>query len=274
MATIKKRILIWAILLIFFVGTIGVLYIYYSFISPPTQNAYLTLRSGNVFLNNNPVYVNSQLRIGDVIRTEEGVATLIFGESIFATLASDTQVRIVSANQESATVFVEYGELWNYVTTVARSQKYTVQTAAFSASALSTQFLVSADELSVNVLRGTVLISDADQEILATNQAVYSVLDDLQVIPLQTRSEQYSAADTQLLQTLREKEFEKLWFVREYLKNTYNWTDSELKENLKKIDSGEWNIDEILAKSPFEPAQFQKIKEITNELKSLANSSN
>lgn len=272
--TIKKRILIWAILLILFVGSVGALYVYYTFVAPPIKDAYLITRSGTVYLNDNLVTSNALLRVGDRIKTEEGTATIVLGESVFATIDSDSLVRIVKATHEEASIYIEYGAVWNYVTQISRSLKYTVVTNEFSTTATGTRFFVSADDKFMTVTQGEVIVTDSDQEVVAREQTVQSAQGVLMLLPDMQMNEHFLAADVSLLKELREKEIDKLWFVKDYLKNSYNLSDSEIELYLTKIDSGEIDVEELMSQSPFELAQFEKIKEITNELKSLSTASN
>ena len=68
---------------------------------------------------------------------------------------------------------------------------------------------------------------------------------------------------------LRQNEIDKYKRFVDIVKSRYNITDEDIKQGFEAADRGEWDISEILKKSPVKAKPLKKIVEITKTIQQL-----
>ncbi len=228
--------------------------IYYSVAHPPVVGKVLS-SSGSVDIHNGegwiPAFSQMELHERDVIRTQEGKATIILREQIIVDIDENTEVLLQDFSFNETKLYQSSGSMWSKVMDLG-GFTYEVETPTAVALVRGTSFGTSLQGISVgegNVLmkkNGKIISLDEGRKgIVEGGRMVAQALNDVEIEDVQARLRrtQKHLQDIRLEKILNDK------FVMAVIKQ-HGVDANQLKEIVRQIDNGERSPDELLAFVP------------------------
>ena len=265
---IKKVFLIIRIILLI----IALITAYSYYAASRTVTAQLQIESGIVKVNGNIVNGNLKLSQGDIIETNDGLATVILYESIVINLNKNTKINLEELTQKHPQITQENGKTWNKFTKISGVETYTIKTGNTVASVRATGFEISDNKILTG--DGKVEYTIDEKTFTVTAKRVVEKVNDEIIERDATKAEleeikEYRQRTIAQLKLLRQNEIDKYKRFVDIVKSRYNITDEDIKQGFEAADRGEWDISEILKKSPVKAKPLKKIVEITKTIQQL-----
>ncbi len=202
----------------------------------------------------------------ETIRTQtNSVAIVILHESVLITLEENTEISIESLVKDNIIVKQNKGSTWNKFTRLNGVNNYNVKTPTSVAAVKGTEF--GLEENQILVASGKVSFIKNEQEIIVGDlEKAGFVNNGLKKLPLTPEDKKKIIENMKrqinYLKLLREKELEKNKILVATLEKTIGkgYTSDEF---FQKVDQGEINIEEAIAKSPV-PLPFESVTKVKN----------
>ena len=265
----KSRIVILSIIgVIIIAGIIA----YTSIASDKIEPAFLTVESGQVQVDSGTGYktVTGEviLSLNDKVKTLDGTATIILYETIISELEPNTEVSIKSLTESNVALKQESGSTWNKFTAITGIGSYEIETPTTVATVRGTSFGVNVEEDVVLVGEGKVNVKKQGQ---IHSLAQFEKLTKLGKTRLTAADKQKilgkAKKNVERIKTLRERMIEKQGPLIKKAMAKYGVSETELKSYLARIDSGELDSGELLAKSPVKTPAMYRFKRMNDALK-------
>ena len=249
-------------------------YAYYAATSSPTTKAFLNIFTGQVQVDQGSGYTSAtdgqKLALNDRVKTlPEAEAAVVLQESVIINLDPETEVYIKELSEKHLKLEQKSGTTWNKFTDLAGVEDLSIETPTTVATVRGTFFGVKMD---------AVLAVENDVEVTYKGQKQNLKQGQKAVIKEETLSiedmtpEEKTEAIRQMQKTiaslkiLRIKEVEKHPILAKQMKDRYQITDEMIKEYLDKADRGEYDLNEVVQKSPIKMASVYKIKAFTEKI--------
>jgi hypothetical protein len=194
-------------------------------------------------------------------------ATVVLHESVFVTLASNTEVAIADLDKDHVQVTQPSGSVWSKVTKLGGVEQYSVQTPTTTATVRGTLFKTDVDGI-VLVAEGTVNAAQIDipaKQKLVLRNGTY-VLENLTAEDI-AEITAYLAHEIKMLQTVRLREVYKNDAAVSFAKRTYDATDADIENYLIDIDEGRRSEDQIREAAPTITPPMEKVFEFNAQIR-------
>lgn len=246
--------------------------IYNSIVSDKIDPAFLTVESGTVQLDKGTGYqtVTGEviLYLNDKVKTLDGTATIILYESIITELEPNTEVSIKTLTENNVALKQDSGSTWSKFTAITGIDSYEVETPTTVATVRGTAFGVNVEQDEILVGEGNV---NVEKEGQIHSLAQFEKLTQLGKTRLTAADKQKilgkAKKNIERLKSLRDRIIEKQGPLIKKAMAKYGVTEVELRGYLAKIDSGEIDDAELLAKSPVKLPVMNRFKRLNDELK-------
>lgn len=249
-------------------------YAYYAATGSPTTKAFLNIFKGEVQADKGNGYAaatdGQKLSLNDRVKTmQESEAAVVLQESVIINLEPETEVYIKDLSEKNIKVAQNSGTTWNKFTGLTGVQELSIETPTTVATVRGTFFGVKMD---------TILAGEHDVEVTykgekyTLKQGQKAVIKEDKLTIEEMTAEDWAEVKAQMQKTieslkiLRMKEVEKHPILAQQMKNKYQITDEMIKENLEKADRGEYDLNEVIQKSPVKIDSVYKIKEFTEKI--------
>lgn len=247
---------------------------YWYLTTSPTRDAFLNIESGEVEVDQGSGWTsavdNMDLSLSDKVRTLSGEAVIVLYESIIIALDSDTVVELANLAKEHIKVDHSAGSAWHKFTGLTGITAFSVETPNTVATVRGTEFGTGMEE--IIVAEGQVEITDKDGNKIIIKAGEKYVFEDGDWVktPL-TEEERESIQDRMRktisrLQKLRLAEMNKKPLLYNQVKNMYDLTDQDVLNLLAAVDDGEYDLDELEAKSPIKSEVVTKLRGLTEKI--------
>jgi len=218
-----------------------------------------------------------ELFLNDVVRTgEDSRASIVFYDSIITRLDSNTEIKIQKLSTEETSIKQAAGETWNKFENIAGVRQYEVETPNTAATVRGTGFLVRLNSILVG--DGSVdvnLLKDGNRIMQRRVSAGEKILADIEkgdLILEKLTDEEKRALAEQIRKDRDTYKRVRLFLVKNDPKimtaiRMAKLDESRIMEYAEKLDNGEYNEDEIYAKSPIKTENTEKILRLTKKIK-------
>lgn len=201
------------------------------------------------------------------VKTDVGKATVVLHESVLVQLDADTEVSLADLAKEHVIVKQKSGVTWNKFTGLLGVGDYAVVTPNTAAIVKGTFFRVSMDD--VLVLEGEVLAKGKGGEVLLKAGEKLDT-ETFEKVPMtaedKRRSREQLQRDIDRLKDLREKVLDDHPVLVKAVKVKTGMSDDELRSYLDRADDGEFDLDELIDKSPVQTDALDQLKALTQEI--------
>ena len=241
--------------------------------------AYLNIKEGIVQVDTGSGWTAArdgmELKLSDKVRTLDGKAKIILFESAIVTLEEDTEVSIKELAQNNVSIRQESGMTWNKFTGLSGIENYEVETPNTVATVRGTEFGVSIDE--VIVANGKVQVRSGDQMLLIIGGKKAVLDENGTLVEMDLDAEDIALIRERLVETLSDLKELRWYIIKKYdliysqVKSRYDLTDQDVEDYLNKIDRGEIDDRDLLAKSPFEIKPAQRLIALNDKIKEQMN---
>ncbi|VVB81646.1 FecR protein [uncultured archaeon] len=240
----------------------------------PTTKAFLNIFKGQAQVDQGNGYApatNGQnLALNDHVKTlPESEAAVVLQESVIINLEPETEVYIKDLSEKHIKVSQNTGTTWNKFTGLTGVEELSIETPTTVATVRGTFFGVKMNE----ILAGESNVEVAYQgEKYNLKEGQKAVIKDGKLTTEDLTAEDWAEVKAQMQKTieslkiLRMKEVEKHPILAQQMKSRYQITDEMIKEQLDKADKGEYDLNEIIQKSPVKIKSVYKIKEFTEKI--------
>lgn len=255
-------------------------FIYFKCLSTSTDKAILNIKEGDVEVNTGNGWVKAtdgmKLSLRDSVKTlGNGMALIVLYESVMVTLEPNTEVSIKSLSEKNLVVSQNSGSTWNKFSDLAGVKTYNVETPTTVATVRGTGFnvVVSNGDSEIDVGEGVVDVSsDGDKLEIRENMAAIKkkgqkMVEEKMSPEKRMKIMKNMIQDMDNMKDLRRREIMKHKDMIEQLRVQYKFTDEQMYSYLDKIDSGEINDEELIAKAPVKLPALQKIKKMNDNIK-------
>lgn len=256
------------------------LFVYFKYFSTSTDKAILNIKEGDVEVNTGNGWVKAtdgmKLSLRDSVKTlGNGMALIVLYESVMVTLEPNTEVSIKLLSEKNLVVSQNSGSTWNKFSDLAGVKSYNVETPTTVATVRGTGFgvIVSNGDSEIDVGEGVVDVSsDGDKIEVRENMAAVKKKGQKLVEEKMNPQKRIMVMKKMLqdidnMKDLRKKEIMKHNKILNQLKAQYGFTDEQMYSYLDKIDSGEINDEELIAKAPVRLPALNKIKKMNDNIK-------
>ncbi|MBW3015925.1 FecR domain-containing protein [Candidatus Woesearchaeota archaeon] len=248
-------------------------YGYYSLVSSSTTTAFLTIDGGKVEVDTGKGWVTAEdgmeLSLNDKVRTGTGKATVILYESIFVSLEPDTLIEIADLAKEHVKVKQQKGSTWNKFTGLLGIGEYTVETPTTAAIVKGTFFKVDMDSVMVGEGKVTVIMGDQTLTLRAGEKSyVEEEILKKESMDSEEKEEMVKAMQRNIeeMRDLRQREIDKHPTVMSMVKSKYDLTDNDVKDYMKKADSGQLDLDRIEEGAPIKTESVHRVRLLTEQI--------
>jgi hypothetical protein len=267
---------VWKILLIIFVVLlVGVSSIYLYLTKSSTISAYLSIESGQVFVDSGKGFVGAEdgmkLKRNYIIKTgENSEASVVFYESVVVSLDPNTEISIEELSKKNINLKQNSGSSWTKFMTIMGVSGITIETPNTVATVRGTNFGV--DMFSVFVDEGLVNVKSGSDEydIGAGENSLY---EEGKLTKGKLTEEQkkkiieFKKRQISILKEIRIKELEKKKIIVEKLLQANGLSFEELPKYLEDIDRGEGDLNEISKNIPIKIESTEKVIKITEKIR-------
>ena len=270
----KKPIIAYTIIAIIVILLAVGGYAYFAATGSPTVKAFLNIFKGQAQVDHGNGYTaaadGQKLALNDRVKTmQESEAAVVLHESAIINLDPDTEVSIKDLSEKHVKVAQNSGTTWNKFTGLAGMEGMSIETPTTVATVRGTFFGVKMD---------TILAGEHDVEVTYKGEKYNlkegqkAVIKEEKLTIEEMTAEDKAEAARQMQKTieslkiLRIREIEKHPILAKKIKEKYQITDEQIKEHLEKADRGEYNLDEIVQKSPIKMQSVYKIKAFTEKI--------
>lgn len=269
----KKYLIIGIIVAIILILVI----LFSSLVGSKTIKAQLIVENPDVYVNENIVQNDMELRQGDIIKTSEsGLATVVLYESIIINLESDTQITLDKLVKEHPEISQQQGETWNKFTKLFGVKDYTVTTGNSVASVRGTAFGIK--DNFIIVPEGLVEYTLDGENFQVANNVVELIQGKINQRDLTEEDRIKIKAKLERtirnIKVLRIKEAEKKEKLLSFIGSRYNITMTNIKEEFEKADRGESDLRVLRDRAPIKIEATEKIIQMTDVIKELRDISN
>ncbi len=273
---LKIILIIFGVLLV--AGIIGGVLIYKSLFGDEIDAAILSVESGEVSADTGrgwqPAQDGMRLSLSDKIKTGEGTAAVTFYESIIVELDSNTEVSIGALKENNVQIKQESGSTWNKFTAISGIDNYAVETPTTVATVRGTEFGVDVgEEEDIIVGEGQVNVESEGNSIMLgqlqkARKAKGAALNLEQLSPEEKlKIAQKARKNIGRLIKLREKMIQrKMPLIRKVMER-YGVSESELKNILDKIDSGEIDDAALIERFPIKAPVIYRFMRLNDAIK-------
>lgn len=262
-------------LIVLAVIVIGIVAFVYTTFGDNTTPAELTVESGTVQLNGNPVSGTSLLKLNDEVKTINGEATVTLYDSVVVTLEPNSDVVISDLTESYPKVKEVSGSVWTKFADVVGVKNFDVETPTTVATVRGTEFGVSSNgnDSSVEVGEGNVdVTSDGKtnnvkelQELVKKN-GIDAVLSDL--TPEQKRIILSRMERTLMkMKALRANRILNNKRLMSLIQRFAKADDSTVRQTLDDIDAGRTDDEALFAKAPIKLPILTKLKKMDDKIK-------
>jgi hypothetical protein len=238
--------------------------------------ALLYVQSGQVEVDMGSGYQAAQngmeLEESAKVRTgADAQATVVLHESVFVTLASNTEVAIADLDKDHVQVTQSSGSVWSKVTKLGGVEQYSAQTPTTTATVRGTLFKTNVDGIFLLIVaEGTVNDATAQIDVPAKQKLVLRngtyVVENLTAEDI-AEIEAYLAHEIKMLQTVRLREVYKNEAAVSFAKRTYDATDADIENYLIDIDEGRRSEDQIRESAPAITPPMEKVFEFNAQIR-------
>lgn len=247
--------------------------------------AVLNISKGVVQVSSGKDWVSAVDGMG--LSESEGVKTLanseaavVLYESIIINLDPETEIYLSNLTKEHVKVSQPKGTTWNKFTGLAGVEGYSVETPNSVATVRGTWFKVGMTEIlvlegivSVEYKGQTFTLEEGDLLLLDSgsdsNHSGGTITDYSSLSPEEKAVVAGKLKDTvEELKELRAREIDKIkdnLLVREVM-DSYGISDSNIAYQLDKADSGGYDLNELINKSPVKTDSMYTIKDLTEQI--------
>jgi len=141
--SLKKIIIVSIILAVF------AIFLYFTLYTSE-RSAILHFDAGKVYVNEKPVLQDVKLKEKDIIKTEDGKATVILYNSVIIMLEPNTIITLEDLTKKNPKVEQIEGKTWNKFIKVAGVEEYTIKSGNSVASVRGTFFGIEDDKIMVS----------------------------------------------------------------------------------------------------------------------------
>ncbi|MFQ5621131.1 MAG: FecR domain-containing protein [Candidatus Nanoarchaeia archaeon] len=266
----KSYVLGGILIAILFLGGFGYWYVTGSY----TRTAFLNVESGQVQVDTGSGWTGAadgmDLSINDKVKTGAGEASVVLYESIIIAIESNSIISIKDLSKAHPKVEHTLGSTWNKFTGLTGIDAFTIETPNTVATVRGTEF--GSDMDGVMVAEGNVDVKREGKDFDV--QGGFKVVEvDGETVKIPLSPEERAKVVTKmkktmkLMQNLRMQEIHKKEFAYSQVKSMYDMTDSDVEGYLARADRGEFDLDEVSKKAPFEIAVMEKVKALTEEVR-------
>jgi hypothetical protein len=271
----KKR---WPVVLgiVFGLIVVIVLVVYFTIFRVSTPTGTLTILNGNVEVNKGlgftAVSTGLGLKEGYAIKTLDGNARIVLLDSVILTLDPQTVIKLETIGSDTV-VSLDQGTAWSKFIK-GNIQSYTLLAKDSNMVAYGTSFKseVNSDNVILTVSEGTVEFKSTADKLSVPKGKKY-ILSKGKIAESTLTSEEKASLvnglkkDKEAIKDLRMDMMQRNKAIYDKLKNMFNQTDKDVLIVLDKIDNGEWNDSELIAKSPINVPIIEKLKLMNDEVK-------
>lgn len=273
---IKIILIVLAVVVVFAAGTV-----YFTLFRESVEPAVLNIESGIVQVDTGNGWKEAadgmQLSANDKIKTEDSEASVVLFETIIVALEPNTEISILELSKRNPSVRVEQGTTWNKFTKIIGVNSFSIETPTSVATVRGTEFEASYDkesgESDVAVGEGNIEVSSEGevQKVQADEKLIK--LKNKKMLKRALTAEEKKIMQARILKSiqrlkrLRELQIKRQGKILNLLKSRYNVSEESIQRGLRKVDLGEANEEEIIAKLPVKPAFISRIQKINNEIK-------
>lgn len=237
-----------------------------------TIKAQLFIENPNVYVNDDLVSQDTDLKQGDIIRTSEtGLATVILYESVVISLESNTQITLEKLIKEHPEVSQQSGETWNKFTKLFGVNDYTVTSGNSVASVRGTAFIIKNN--TIIVPEGEVGYELDGERFLVSNKAIEKLRGEIIKRDLTPQEKEIIkkriTRNVNILKKLRLKELDKNEKVLSILGNKFGFSREDIKLEFQRADTGESDLRTLRDRAPVKLESTEKVILITDKIKEL-----
>lgn len=249
-------------------------YAYFAATGSPTTKAFLNIFKGEVQADQGEGYApatdGQKLALNNHVKTmQESEAAVVLYESAIINLGPETEVHIKDLTQKNIKVAQNSGTTWNKFTGLAGVQELSIETPTTVATVRGTFFGVKMNEV-LNAEGNVEVTYKGEKHSLKEGQKAVIKEEKLTIEEMTAEDKAEAARQMQKtiesLKILRTREIQKHPILAKQMKDRYQITDEQIKEHLERADRGEYDLNEIIQKSPIRMASVYKIKDFTEKI--------
>ncbi|MBW2970438.1 FecR family protein [Candidatus Woesearchaeota archaeon] len=240
----------------------------------PVTKAFLNIFTGETQVDHGKGYLpakdGQELALNDKVKTlPESEAAVVLQESVIINLEPETEILIKDLAMEHIKVTQNTGTTWNKFTGLTGVEGLSIETPTTVATVRGTFFGVKMDQIIVGEGNVEVTYQGEKYNLKEGQKAV--IKDGKLTIEEQTPEDKAEIIaqmqkTIKSLKTLRTREVDKHPVLAGQMKKRYQITDEMITEHLEKADRGEYDLNEVIQKSPVKIASVYKIKEFTEKI--------
>jgi len=199
---------------------------------------------------------------------------LVLKESIFIDIDPETEVSIEELSKNSAKLKQNSGSTWSKFTALSGINSYSIETPTTVATVRGTEFGVNLnkEKYEIEVGEGNVEVEDTEnneKQTLTEFQSLEKIHGQkakLIEISKERRKIVLTRMEKSLenMKQMRLKQIRRQKLIFNQVKKKYSVTDADIEKSLSKLDAGEFNQEEILAKVPEELRNLPAVQNLVN----------
>jgi len=246
---------------------------YWYLTSSPTTTAFLHVESGDVQVDQGSGWETASdgmdLSLNDQVKTGEGKGSVVLYESIIVELEQNSQILLKELSKVHPKIEHTAGSTWNKFTGLTGLDTFSVETPNTVATVRGTEFGTFMDRVIVG--EGTVQV-DVDGTLYNIKGGKKLVEIDGVWTEQELTAEEKAMVRAKMQRTievlrhLRQREIEKKSALYGIVKSYFDVTDSDVQGYLLDADAGQYDLDEIEAKSPIDTKAGAKVRALTEQI--------
>lgn len=267
----------------FIIGIVVVLVLFGAFVyftGSSKTVAYLNINEGTVQFNTGSGWQDAtdQMKLKEdwsVKTAPDGKASIIFYESDILEMEPNTEIELARLVEENLQINQKSGSTWNRVNKLAGTETYNVETPNTVATVRGTGFGINInnDNEEIVVDDGFVeckLKDGSDSENILEYQRC--LIENGKINRNNVSREQLMMMRDHLqnaviiLETIQLREIHKKKFVLDMIKKRYNYTDEDIIQYIKDVNTGKKDTAELEKKVVVKSKAVEKIKKITAKI--------
>ena len=246
---------------------------YYFLSSVDNAKARLFVEEGSVLVNGKEAKEIIKLKQGDGIETEEdGLASVVLYDSVIINLEQNTKISLNGLARTHPVVEQFKGTTGNKFTKLFGVEDYTIKSGTTWASVRGTEF--SFGDEKIYTAEGKVEVTFLGEKYTVEENKVVEVVNG-KIREREANSYEKKATEWQReriiknLERIRDNELERHFVMMNIIKKKYSITEEKIKESIKDVDEGKYDVDSLVKKSPVETGSITKLAELTKKIQQL-----
>ncbi len=272
----KKNLKIILLVAAVIVVALGI-FIYSSVFTTATRTAYLMIEESGVEVDHGSGWTAAKdmmdLSLNDKIRTNEGMATVVFYDSIIVNLDSDTEISIEELSRSNIEVQQASGSTWHKFTKIVGVDDYKVSTPKAVATIRGTEAGIEVGEEEIFMLgEGDFEVNIGGEKAKLDPLQVLTIAKDgsfrIRELDINQRQKvlEFMRRNMDSIKRVRRTEVDSHGTIVRKMMTKYS-EGRTVDEVLRDIDRGDMDDNAMVEKSPIRIPALHKVKAINDEVK-------